>query len=320
MPSWYLTFHGGEGRNAWNNIHAFDLDGRHLGKRLSRRGLPRDVHLRELRGFAFGPDGDLYVANAYRKASQVLRFGGGVDARGRHRFKGVFSALRESNPGLDHPFQVMFGPQADLFVPCQDTNVVGRYFGPTSSAGEAGTPMPYPECLVNHTAELDTTPPPGTFVPSHHHASEGLAAVRGICFGSDDRLYVADRDNDCIRSYDGTSGAWQRDYRHAHLSKPVHLQGAGPGRLLVGSRNDNAIFELDTASGQFRTLIPAGAGGLSGPAGMAIGPDGKLYVCSRKSKQVLRYELDSGRPDPKPFLDKLPDRPEFIGLVHDPVQ
>ena len=47
---WYLTFHGGEGHNDLNSIHAYSADGKKLGKALDRSSLPADVELRELRG------------------------------------------------------------------------------------------------------------------------------------------------------------------------------------------------------------------------------------------------------------------------------
>ena len=48
---------------------------------------------------------------------------------------------------------------------------------------------------------------------------------------------------------------------------------------------------------------------------MAIGPDGKLYVCSRMSRQILRFDAKTGAPDAEPFIDGLPDNPEFIASV-----
>lgn len=56
-------------------------------------------------------------------------------------------------------------------------------------------------------------------------------------------------------------------------------------------------------------------GGLQEPAGIAFGPDGKIYVCSRDTKQILRFDPETGTPDPVPFIDGLKDYPEFISLV-----
>jgi hypothetical protein len=49
---------------------------------------------------------------------------------------------------------------------------------------------------------------------------------------------------------------------------------------------------------------------------MAFGVDGKLYICSRETKQILRYDATTGKPDPTPFIDALEDYPEFISLVN----
>lgn len=312
MPRWYLSFHGGDDAHDWNNIHAFDLAGHRLGKMLITDGLPHDIRLRELRGFCRGPDGDLYVANAWRNASQVLRFHGAVGKDGRHAFRDVFCSLHERNPSLSHPFDVTFGPDTNLFVPSQDTNLVGRYFGPIAQPGSPGAPMPLPEAL---RGEQDETLLPGTFVPTHGKRRRGVVAVRGTHFDEDGQLFVADRDDGSVKCFHGASGAWIRDYRHEHLSRPIHLLPVGQHRLLVGSGNNNAILVLHTDTGEFRTLIKPGAGGLDGPAGMAVGPDGRLYVCSRLSRQVLSFDVETGKPDRHPFIDGLPDNPEFIRLV-----
>ena len=313
MGRWYITFHGGDDAREWNNIHVFDVDGKPLGKALDAQSLPHGVGLRELRGFAFGPDGDLYVANAYWDASQVLRFAGAPTADGKHAFKEIFVEQHKTNPGLSHPFDVVFGGDGHVYIPSQDTNVVGRYFGPEAKEGAPGTPMPPAEALRDADAKHVL---PGTFVPSHKLAPTGVRTVRRAIFGADGDLYVVDRDADSVKRYHGASGAFRREYRHADLTKPIHaVFRPGDDALLVGSRKEDAILAIDTASGDVATLVRPRAGGLNAPAGMAFGPDGKLYVASRKSKQILRFDAESGEPDAAPFIDGLEDFPEFIALV-----
>jgi DNA-binding beta-propeller fold protein YncE len=312
---WYLTFHGGDDSHEWNNIHTYDLSGKPLGKALATHTLPDGIELRELRGFAFGPDGDLYVANAWQDASQVLRFAGASDAEGKHVFKAVFVEQHKTNPGLAHPFDVVFGADGHVYVPSQDSNVVGRYFGPEAKAGEPGSPMPLPEALENANPKHIL---PGTFVPSHKHdpTPAGVRTVRRSIFGPDGDLFVVDRDAGSVKRYHGGSGAFRREYRHNDLAKPVHAAfRPADGALLVGSRDGNAILTIDIESGEITTLVASGAGGLRAPAGMAFGPDGKLYVASRESKQILRYDAETGKADAGPFIDGLEDYPEFIALV-----
>jgi hypothetical protein len=313
VERWYITFHGGDDAHEWNNIHVFDLGGKPLGKALNTHTLPEGLGLRELRGFAFGPDGDLYVANAFKDDSQVLRFAGRPGADGKHAFKAVFVEQHKTNPGLAHPFDVVFGADGHVYVPSQNTNVVGRYFGPEAKSGEPGAPMPLPDALRDANSKHI---PPGTFVPSAKHVPDGVRTVRRTLFGPEGDLYVVDRDADSVKRYHGGSGAFQREYRHADLVKPVHAGfRPGDGALLVGSRTQNAILAIDVAAGTVATLVAAGAGGLNAPAGMAFGPDGKLYVASRESKQILRFDARNGKPDAAPFIDGLEDFPEFIALV-----
>jgi streptogramin lyase len=313
VPVWYITFHGGENPDAWNNIHVFALDGTPLGKALDTHTLPHGLELRELRGFTVGPDGDLYIANAYQNASQVLRFSGQPAANGKHAFRDVFVERHAANPGLAHPFAVVFGPDHHLYVSSQDTNVVGRYFGPLAADGPPGHPAPPPAALQVGDPKWLL---PGTFVPSAKHTPGGLRAVRRAIFGPDGDLYVADRDAGSVKRYDGESGAFRREYRHDALTTPVHLLvRETDGALLSGSRDGNAIFAIDTASGAVAPLVAPGAGGLRAPSGLALGPDGKLYVASRERKQVLRFDAATGAPDPAPFLTDLPDSPEFIHLI-----
>jgi DNA-binding beta-propeller fold protein YncE len=328
MQVWYITFHGGEPSRphrhgngdssdtrcvTWNNIHIYGLDGTPLGKALDTHALPNNLELRELRGFAFGPDGDLYVANAYKDASQILRFVGKPGPEGKHAFREVYAEQHKTNPGLAHPFDVTFGPDGHLYVPSQDTDVVGRYYGPQADGGKPGEPMPHPDALRDEDAKHLL---PGTFVPSQRHTPTGVRTVRRAIFGPDGDLYVADRDADSVKRYDGSSGALKREYRHQHLTTPVHLAfRADDGMLLAGSRDRHAIFAIDTATGEMAPLVAPGAGGLLAPAGIAFGAEGKLYVCSRETKQILRYDATSGEPDPAPFIDGLEDFPEFISLV-----
>jgi len=314
---WYITFHGGDDPHEWNNIHVFDLAGKPLGKALDTHSLPDGLELRELRGFAFGPDGDLYVANAYKDASQVLRFRGETGADGKHPFREIYVEQHHANPGLAHPFDVAFGPDGHLYVPSQDTNLVGRYFGPQARDGQAGQPMPHPEALRDaDTEHKQQRLLPGTFVPSEKHDPLGVRTVRRAIFGAEGDLYVADRDRDSVKRYDGKTGAFQREYHHQHLTMPVHLAfRAGDGALLAGSRDGHAVFAIDTGTGDVSPLIAPGAGGLQAPGGMAFDPDGKLYVSSRETKQILRFDATTGQPDPEPFIDGLQDFPEFISLI-----
>jgi len=92
MPKeWYISFHGGEEKSALNNIHVYSAEGEKLRKALNKKSVTGDVKLRELRGFVFGPDKNLYVVNAYFEYSEILKFKSAHNKDGQHGFSGGFT-------------------------------------------------------------------------------------------------------------------------------------------------------------------------------------------------------------------------------------
>ncbi len=310
MTFWYVSFHGGSANTDCNNIHVYTIDGRERGKALNRQSLPAPLSLRELRGFTFGPDGDLYVLNAYYPFSQVLRFNGLANQNGQHNFKEVFVAPdNETNPGLSHPFNLLFNPEGHLLVSSQNTNVVTRYFGSNNPAGAAGTPMP---------PSGASGPPaiPGCLVLSSKQTPEGIRSVRDIVFNTDGSLYVADRDDRSVKQYDGNTGTYMGKIDLINAGKPVHLLlHAGRHLLLIGDETNECVWEHNFTSGSTRVLIESGAGGLKNPSGLAFGNDDLLYVASRTERKILRFDRQGQPADPDAFIANLPDEPEFLQLV-----
>jgi hypothetical protein len=315
MPKeWYISFHGGDEKVSLNNIHVYSADGKKLRKALNKKSVAAGVTLRELRGFVFGPDQNLYVVNAYFEYSEVLKFKGVPNKDGQHDFVGVFVKRHaDMNPGIDHPFNVAFDSEGDLYVSSQNTSLVARYHGPTSKIGQPGTPMPFPDGIG---PEMNL--PRGTFVPSAKLASNGLLEVRGAIFAPNNDLYVADRAADCVRIYEARTGRYLRNLvsRGDQLDKPIHLLFSPDSRyLLIGSGGNDSILRHDVRLNSTSVFVASKSGGLNGPAGMAFGDDGFLYVASRNSKEILRYGWIDGRPRGKPFIKNLGDNPEFLMLV-----
>jgi hypothetical protein len=312
---WYVSFHGGEEKASLNNIHVYSTEGMILRKALNKKSLPEGTKLRELRGFVFGPDQNLYVVNAYFEYSEVLKFKGALNENGEHDFAEVFVKRHtEMNPGIDHPFNVAFDSEGDLYVSSQNTNLIARYHGPASKTGKPGTPMPLPQGLDRGKVDL----PPGTFIPSAKLASNGLMEVRAVIFAPNNDLYVADRAADCVRIYEARTGRHLRNLvsRTDHLDRPIHLLFSPDTRyLLIGSGGNDSILRHDLQQGSTSVFVESKSGGLNGPAGMAFGDDAFLYVASRNSKEILRYGSADGRPHGKPFIKDLADNPEFLMLV-----
>jgi hypothetical protein len=179
--------------------------------------------------------------------------------------------------------------------------------------GQPGMPMTLPESL-----NLDMDLPRGTFVPSAKLAPNGLLEVREVIFAPNNDLYVADRAADCVRIYEARTGRYVRNLVSGsnQLDKPIHLLLSPDGRyLLIGSGGNDSILRHDLREGSTSVFIESKSGGLNGPAGMAFGDDGFFYVASRNSKEILRYGWIDGQPRGKPFIENLPDNPEFLMLL-----
>lgn len=309
---WYLTFHGGEDRSDLNSIHAYAADGKKRGKALDRSSLPANVELRELRGHTFGPDGALYVANAFHEFSQILRFHGTANERGKHVFLDVFVERDPfHNPGLSHPFSIVFDAHDDLYVTSQNTSLVLRYHGPRSTTGQAGAPMPLPPSLAQLKKQKFS---PGTFCASANEVPDGLKVVREAIFAAG-RLYVSDRDADCVRKYDPRTGSYIGAIKApGMIDKPIHLAASGDV-LYIGNRGNESVVKCNLHKEQVVPFIQPKTGGLNNPSGLAFGGDGYFYVASRGTRQVLRYRLADGLPDRRPFIDDLVDEPQFIEPV-----
>ena len=212
------------------------------------------------------------------------------------------------NPGLSHPFNLVFDTRGDLFVTSQNTSLTLRYHGPGSTSGQPGTPMPLPLSLAQ---VKDRKFAPGTFCAAAADVPQGLKVVREALFALG-YLYVADRDGDCVRKYDPATGAYLGAIAAAGLiDKPIHLVVSGQV-LYIGNRGNESVVQCDLRSEKASPFISPQAGGLKNPSGFAFGDDGYFYVASRGTHVILRYRIADGCPDKHPFIEHLDDEPEFI--------
>src|SRR5262249_37088104 len=79
-------------------------------------------------------------------------------------------------------------------------------------------------------------------------------------------------------------------------SAQVRVQDNTPD-LLAGSNSGNSVLRYDGTTGAFKgTFVASGSGGLGGPSGLAVGPDGDLYVNGDQptNNPVLHYDGATG--------------------------
>jgi sugar lactone lactonase YvrE len=204
-----------------------------------------------------------------------------------------------------HAYQIEVGPDGALYASNQDTNTITRYHG--LGSGEAGKPMPVAAGLAAFGTLL-----PGTVVPNDQQSPEGLGLVRGFAFGPDGMLYVCDRGRSRIAVHDPATGRLVRvamDAMHG-LEHPIQVMFKDDGRhMLVTDNKANCVWRMSLEGGKVDQLVRPGDGGLDAPSAIAL-RDHVLYVGSRLTKQILKYDAKTGR-----FLGvfaELPSNPEFF--------
>jgi sugar lactone lactonase YvrE len=65
-------------------------------------------------------------------------------------------------------------------------------------------------------------------------------------------------------------------------------------------QNYNKVFRFDNAGNKLPNDIPSHSAGLTYPTGIAVGPDGNIYVSSQATGSILFYDGQSGAPLPSP--------------------
>ncbi len=157
------------------------------------------------------------------------------------------------------------------------------------------------------------------------HGDGGPATAAALNFPSavavdDGTLYIADTMNHRVRKVDLHSGlittiAGTGQHRlsgdggpavSATLNEPCALVLDGKGNLYIADQSNNRVRRVDLVSGVITTLagtgeavyggdgMPATEAALAGPSGLAIGPDGALYIADTFNGRIRRVDLESG--------------------------
>jgi DNA-binding beta-propeller fold protein YncE len=292
----YVSFSGESGGASINNVYALDLDLVIKSKEVLDAKSAPGGKLLGLRGLAFGPDGDLYVAQgkdtgerALPPASAIFRFGG-AKARGPLQYKDTFVSP-DASPGLAHPYQPLFSSAGDLYVSCQNTNVVVAFHGPNSHS--AGKPTRLSKFLLslqekNSKATFD----PGTFVPAW--STKGGAPSTPVPVEEGGLTFKTFSAVDVLAGLDVEDAADAKSHKPAtHSVRGLAFDAAG--KLYVADEGADRVTVFNTG-GKLRGVIgPKNSTPLSSPVALFFAPDdggsGKLYIGSPGNQSLLVYDV-----------------------------
>jgi hypothetical protein len=293
--------------------------------------VPVQARLGGGRDFAFGPDGNLYVASRF--TDQVLEYDGKT---GAYLGAAVPAGANPSgtNP-LHAPWALTFGPDGNLYVAGNLSNNVLRYnlttgaideFIPSSAGAYRPKGLTFDsagDLLVTNSwsGSSDTSPlanevlrfqgpngvSPGAplpasgqsgavFVPS---GSGGLSNAQDLTFGPDGNLYVASAATNTVDAYNGTTGASLGTFvaaRSGGLSSPQFL-AFRPDGLYVSSKGNGAVYRYNATTGAYAsTVVPSGSS--TDNTGMAWDANGNVYLMagifsSNTQDAIRRYGVAS---------------------------
>jgi DNA-binding beta-propeller fold protein YncE len=204
---------------------------------------------------------------------------------------------------LSNPRGIVFGPGGNLFVNDISTNSVqeftanGTFVTTFVPPGGGGLAQPYgmvfsggnlfvSSFLSNNVLEYNGTT--GTFIGPF----AALAGPTGLIADSSGNIFVASSTGNAVNEYSST-GTLLRTFLGGGLIAPSGLAIAN-GVLFVadGLPGSNTITEFNVATGATVGMITDSH--ISGPGGLAIGPDGNLYVASTGNNSVDVFNSTTG--------------------------
>lgn len=122
------------------------------------------------------------------------------------------------------------------------------------------------------------------------HSAQIFAQPHDITLSADKRyLYVADNGNDRIAVLDATSLDLLGSFAEGEVSEPHDVVFDADGRLLVADTGNSrvAVYDVSAHKGKW---VSEYRGDFSRPEGVAVHPNGRVYVTGAASNNVVAIE------------------------------
>ena len=255
-------------------------------------------------GVEFGPDGALYIAEVRKHRVRRLDLSTGklatVAGCGRRGYSGDGGSAVDAE--MNEPYEIRFDRRGDMYVVEMKNHIVRR--------------------IDNKTKEISTVAGTG----QQSFAGDGGPATKAqfnqphsIALDGKRSMYVADIANHRIRRVDLMTGKIESIAGNSQRQMPQDGQVAlgnpilGPRALFVdGStlwialREGHSVWRMDLSDGVLRHVAGSGKKGYSGdggpatnaafngPKGIAVGPDGNVFVADTENNAIRRIDVKSG--------------------------
>lgn len=267
-------------------------------------GAAKDARLNDPCGLAVGPDGALYVCDTANHAIRRIDSGqtiATVAGTGERGYSGDGGPATKAT--LNEPYEVRFDKAGNLFFVERLNHCVRRVDAKTG--------------VISTVAGTGKAGFSGDGGPA---TKAQLRDPHSIQFGPDGSLYVADVLNHRVRRIEMSTGVITTFAGTGEKKSPADgaaLGGAplhGPraldfdatGDLYVALREGNSVWRVDMKTKTLRHLAgtekkgftgnggPAKEAALSGPKGISIGADGRVYLADTESHTIRVIDPASG--------------------------
>lgn len=256
-------------------------------------------------GLVVGPDGKLYVGETTTHVIRqidlqtgIAKTVAGTGVKGNSGDGGLATAAQ-----VNEPYEIRFDQSGNLYFVDMVAAVVRRIDAQTGiistvagngTAGFQGDGGPAVEASLNqpHSIALDH--------------GQGLY----ICDIKNHRVRRVDLKTGIIDTFAGTGERQaitsDMPFRSAPLNGPRALDFDGQHSLYLALREGNAVYRLDLNTGLMHHLAGTGQQGywgdggaakdakLAGPKGVAIGPEGDIYLADTESHTIRVIRAISG--------------------------
>lgn len=258
-------------------------------------------------GVVRGPDGALWFCEYDGHVVRRIDHDGTlttVAGDGRAGYRGDGGPAREAS--LHQPHEIRFDRAGNLFIADMRNHAIRRV-----------------DARTRVITTVAGTGQPGYSGDGGPAAQAQLRQPHSLQLDVAGDLFICDIGNHVIRRLDGRTGILTTfagtgrpgptpdgaPLAGTPLNGPRSLDFDRAGHLWLATREGNQVFRIDPVAGRIHHLAGTGAKGftghggpareatLSGPKGIAMGPDGRVYLVDTESHSIRRLDPRTG------FLD-----------------